>query len=123
MALLLLAPPVAIIFVHDWPIEGKPFYIMPAEGGLSKGFDAIWKGMEISSGGQRVHIPELLIERLKAKDLNPEDFRAYVDSFRYGAPPHAGWGLGLERVTMLMLGLNNIREAVLFPRDRDRLTP
>jgi nondiscriminating aspartyl-tRNA synthetase len=115
--------PDTIIFVHDWPIEGKPFYIMPAEGGLSKGFDAIWKGMEISSGGQRVHIPELLIERLKAKDLNPEDFKAYVDSFRYGAPPHAGWGLGLERVTMLMLGLNNIREAVLFPRDRDRLTP
>ncbi len=115
--------PDTIVFVHDWPIDGKPFYIMPAEDGLSKGFDAIWKGMEISSGGQRVHIPDLLIERLKAKGLDPEEFTDYINSFRYGAPEHAGWGLGLERLTMLMLGLNNIREAVLFPRDRDRLTP
>ena len=79
--------------------------------------------MEISSGGQRIHIPELLIERLKVKGLNPEQFTSYIDSFRYGAPPHAGWGLGVERLTMLILGLDNIREAVLFPRDRDRLTP
>jgi len=115
--------PDTVVFVHDWPIEGKPFYIMPAEEGLSKGFDAIWKGMEISSGGQRVHIPDLLIERLKAKGLDPDEFTDYINSFRYGAPPHAGWGLGLERMTMLMLGLDNIREAVLFPRDRDRITP
>ena len=79
--------------------------------------------MEITSGGQRVHLPELLTERLKAKGLNPKDFKAYIDSFRYGAPPHAGWGMGLERITMLILGLENIREAVLFPRDRDRLSP
>ena len=57
------------------------------------------------------------------KGLNPKDFKAYIDSFRYGAPPHAGWGVGVERLTMLILGLANIREAVLFPRDRDRLTP
>ena len=117
-----------IVFVHDWPLSGKPFYIMPFEKGskgeqLSKGFDAIYKGTEISSGGQRIHIPELLIERLKAKGLNPKDFKDYVDSFRYGAPFHAGWGLGVERLTMLILGLDNIREAVLFPRDRDRLSP
>jgi len=115
--------PNTIVFVHDWPIEGKPFYIMPSENNLSKGFDAIYKGMEISSGGQRIHIPELLIERLKAKDLNPEEFEDYINSFRFGAPEHAGWGLGLERITMLILGLSNIREAVLFPRDRDRITP
>lgn len=122
--------PETIVFVHDWPIEGKPFYIMPKdeEGNLGKGkvsggFDAIYKGMEISSGGQRVHIPELLEKRLKVKGLNPKDFKSYIDSFRYGAPPHAGWGLGLERLTMLILGLENIREAVLFPRDRTRLTP
>lgn len=115
--------PNTVVFVHDWPIEGKPFYIMPSGEKLSKGFDAIYKGMEISSGGQRIHIPKLLIERLKAKELNPEDFKDYIDSFRYGAPPHAGWGLGLERLTMLILGLENIREAVLFPRDRERLTP
>src|SRR3989338_3586066 len=116
-----------IVFVHDWPLSGKPFYIMPFEKSskeqLSKGFDAIYKGTEISSGGQRIHIPELLIERLKAKGLNPKDFKDYVDSFRYGAPFHAGWGLGVERLTMLILGLDNIREAVLFPRDRDRLSP
>src|SRR3989344_3550734 len=72
-----------IVFVHDWPLSGKPFYIMPFEKSskeqLSKGFDAIYKGTEISSGGQRIHIPELLIERLKAKGLNPKDFKDYVD--------------------------------------------
>ena len=115
--------PDTIVFVHDWPIAGKPFYIMPKGKDLSAGFDAIYKGLEITSGGQRVHIPELLIERLKAKGLNPKDFESYIDSFRYGAPPHAGYGMGLERLTMVILGLPNIREAVLFPRDRERLTP
>ena len=114
--------PNTITFVTEWPLAGKTFYIMP-DGENSKGFDAIWKGMEISSGGQRIHIPELLEERLKAHKLNPKDFKSYIDSFRFGAPPHAGWGVGLERITMLMLGLDNIREAVLFPRDRERLTP
>jgi len=115
--------PDTIVFVHDWPISGKPFYIMPKGDDLSHGFDAIYRGMEISSGGQRIHLPDLLIERLKVKGLNPEHFKSYVDSFRYGAPPHAGWGVGVERLTMLVLGLKNIREAVLFPRDRERLTP
>ena len=119
--------PDTILFVYDWPLSGKPFYIMPkdekADAKLSKGFDAIYRGMEITSGGQRIHLPELLIERLKAKGLKPESFKDYVDSFRFGAPPHAGWGIGLERLTMLFLGLKNIREAVLFPRDRERLTP
>jgi len=115
--------PDTIVFVHDWPLAGKPFYIMPKGKESSCGFDAIYQGMEISSGGQRVHVPELLTERLKVKGLNPKDFKAYIDSFRYGAPPHAGWGMGVERLTMLILGLTNIREAVLFPRDRDRLTP
>jgi len=119
--------PDTIVFVHDWPLEGKPFYIMPkgekADAKLSNGFDAIYRGMEISSGGQRVHIPDLLIERLKVCGLNPKDFKSYVDSFRYGAPEHAGWGVGVERLTQVILGLANIREAVLFPRDRDRLSP
>jgi aspartyl-tRNA synthetase len=115
--------PDTIVFVHDWPLSGKPFYIMPKGEKLSCGFDAVYKGMEITSGGQRVHIPGLLIERLKTKGLNPDNFKSYVDSFRFGAPPHAGWGMGVERLTMLLLGLENIREAVLFPRDRDRLTP
>jgi len=90
---------------------------------LTEGFDALYKGVEISSGGQRVHIPELLEKLLKKKGLNPKDFKSYIDSFRFGAPPHAGWSIGLERFTQTLLELNNIREAVLFPRDRDRLTP
>jgi aspartyl-tRNA synthetase len=119
--------PDTIVFVYDWPLSGKPFYIMPKDENpnaeLANGFDAIYKGMEITSGGQRIHIPELLIKRLEAKGLNPDQFKDYIDSFRYGAPQHAGWGMGVERLTMLLLGIKNIREAVLFPRDRDRLTP
>ena len=119
--------PDTIVFVHDWPMAGKPFYIMPkggkADAEISEGFDAIYRGMEISSGGQRIHIPDLLIARLKAKKLNPKDFKSYVDSFRYGAPPHCGWSIGLERFTQVLLELDNIREAVMFPRDRDRLSP
>jgi len=115
--------PDTIVFVHDWPICGKPFYIMPKGDGLSRGFDAIYKGMEITSGGQRVHIPEILEKQLEERDLDLKDFEGYIDSFRFGAPPHAGWGIGLERITMLLLNLKNIREVVLFPRDRDRTTP
>ncbi|MEN7982310.1 MAG: aspartate--tRNA(Asn) ligase [Nanoarchaeota archaeon] len=119
--------PDTIVFVYDWPLEGKPFYIMPkdkkADAKLSEGFDAIYKGMEISSGGQRIHLPKLLETRIKTKGLKVKDFKTYIDSFKFGSPPHAGWSIGLERLTMLILNLPNIREAVLFPRDRDRLTP
>jgi len=119
--------PDTIIFIHDWPLSLKPFYIMPKtlqkKESLSRGFDALYKGMEISSGGQRIHIPEVLTERLRSCGLNPENFRYYIDSFRYGSPEHAGWSIGLERFTMALLNLDNIREACLFPRDRDRLVP
>lgn len=119
--------PDTIVFVYDWPMKGKPFYIMPKgedpKAELSEGFDAIYKGMEISSGGQRIHIPELLEKRLKANNLNPKDFKSYIDSFRFGAPPHAGWSVGIERFTQVLLNLPNIREACMFPRDRDRITP
>ena len=106
----------SIVFVHDWPISGKPFYIMPKGKDSSCGFDAIYRGMEISSGGQRIHIPDLLIERLKVKGLNPPDFKAYVDSFRYGAPPHSGFGLGFERLILFVTGMGNIRDVIPFPR-------
>ncbi len=116
-----------IVFTYDWPSALKPFYIMPKNADpkakLSEGFDALYKGMEISSGGQRIHIPDLLIKRLKAKNLNPKNFESYINSFRYGAPPHSGWSIGLERFTMVLLGIDNIREVTMFPRDRDRLTP
>ena len=117
--------PDSIIFVHSWPIELKPFYIWPKDKnkGISAGFDALLNGLEISSGGQRIHKPEVLIEMLKEKGLNPENFKWYIDAFRYGAPPHSGWSIGLERITMALLRLENIREVALFPRDRHRLTP
>jgi len=116
-----------IVFVHSWPTKIKPFYIMPKNADpraeYSEGFDALYGGTEISSGGQRIHLPELLIERLKVKGLNPNDFKSYVDSFRYGAPPHSGWSIGLERITQVICKLDNVKEATMFPRDRDRITP
>ena len=116
-----------LVFVHSWPAKIKPFYIMPkdqdADSEYSEGFDAIYGGMEISSGGQRIHLPELLIKRIEMKGLNPASFKNYIDSFRYGAPPHSGWSIGLERITQIICGLDNIKEATMFPRDRDRLTP
>ena len=115
--------PDSIIFTHSWPSSIKPFYILPKDKKLSKGFDALYGGIEISSGGQRVHIPEILIKQLKDKGLNPKNFEFYVNSFRNGSPEHSGWSIGLERFTMALLKLDNIREACLFPRDRDRIAP
>src|SRR3989338_8485308 len=115
--------PDTIIFTHSWPISLKPFYILPKDKKLSKGFDALYNGIEISSGGQRVHIPEILVKNLKDKGLNPKNFEFYVNSFKFGSPIHSGWSIGLERFTMSLLKLDNIREAVLYPRDRDRIAP
>ena len=119
--------PDSIVFTHSWPSSIKPFYIMTQNqdenSKLSEGFDALYGGIEICSGGQRIHLPELLIKRLKAKKLNPKNFESYIDSFRYGAPPHAGWSIGLERLTQIICGLDNVKEATMFPRDRDRLVP
>lgn len=117
--------PDSIVFTYEWPLDMKPFYIWPKDEkkNISAGFDALYGGVEISSGGQRVHIAEILIKQLKSKGLNPKDFSWYVDAFRYGAPMHAGWSIGLERLTKSICKLDNIREATLFPRDRRRLTP
>ncbi|MBU2496846.1 MAG: aspartate--tRNA(Asn) ligase [Nanoarchaeota archaeon] len=114
-----------IVFIHDWPQTLKPFYIWPKDNKekTSGGFDALYGGIEICSGGQRIHIPEILEKQLRIKNLNPKDFKWYIDSFKYGAPMHGGWSIGLERLTMAMLKLDNIREACLFPRDRERITP
>jgi len=116
-----------IVFTYSWPASIKPFYIMPKDARkdskVSEGFDALYGGIEISSGGQRIHLPNLLIERIKVKGLNPKSFESYINSFRYGAPPHSGWSIGLERLTQIICGLDNVKEATMFPRDRDRLTP
>jgi aspartyl-tRNA synthetase, archaeal type len=112
-------------FIIDWPTETKPFYAMPYENRpeISKSFDMMHRMMELSSGAQRVHLHDLLVEQIQAKGLNPDGFEFYLKPFRYGMPPHSGFGVGAERLVMTMLGLDNIREAVLFPRDRKRLSP
>lgn len=110
-------------WIIEYPEETKPFYIMEKEEGLSHSFDLEYKGQEISSGGQREHRYEHLIKRMEKKGLKPENFEFYLNAFRYGMPPHGGWGIGIERVLQMMLDLPNIREAILFPRDRNRLVP
>lgn len=112
-------------FVTDWPTESKPFYIAPKEDQpeVSEGFDLMWRWMELASGGTRVHAKSVLMHRLKEQGLNPESFRHHLQVFDYGVPPHAGWATGLERMVMMLTGKRNIREVVLFPRDRSRLTP
>ena len=111
-------------FITKWPLSLKPFYIQPDDDPkYSKGFDFMYNEIEMTSGGQRVHDVNLLRERLKEQGLDPEGFNHYLDPFRYGMPPHAGWGLGLDRLAMTFAGAKNVRECVLFPRDRTRMTP
>ena len=113
-----------LYFIAEYPEEAKPFYIMEKDGTpYSFSFDLDYKGQEISSGGQREHRYDRLVARMEKKGLNPEDFSFYLDAFRYGMPPHGGWGIGIERLLVKMLDLGNIREAILFPRDPARLTP
>jgi aspartyl-tRNA synthetase len=112
-------------FVVDWPGVIKPFYTMPKRENpkLTEAFDLMYGELELASGGTRIHQPDLLVRQLKAKGLNPESFESHLMSYRHGLPPHAGWGLGLDRLTMVLTGVDNIREVVLFPRDRKRLAP
>jgi nondiscriminating aspartyl-tRNA synthetase len=112
-------------FLKDWPAAQKAFYSMPFKENpeVVHAFDCIYGGIEISSGTQRIHIPELLRERISKKGLRPENFENYIEAFAYGAPPHAGWSIGLERLTMIVTGKDNIRECSMFPRDRERLVP
>lgn len=112
-------------FLTDWPSSIKPYYTLPYEDRpeVCRGFDLMHPRMELASGAQRVHDYSQLVERIKEKGLDPDGFEFYLKSFRYGMPPHAGWGLGLSRLVMTMLNLENIRDAVIFPRDRRRLVP
>lgn len=113
------------VVVRDFPAKIRAFYSMPKEDNpeLTNSYDYIYKGLEICSGAQRIHKPELLVKSLENHGLKPQDFESYISAFKYGAPPHAGWSIGLERLTMQIAGLNNIREASLFPRDRNRISP
>ena len=117
-------------FIPRWPMSMKPFYIHHKEeekglsgGQLSRGFDLNYGRDEMTSGGQREHRVDVLEQNLRNMGLEPADFTFYTDGFRYGAPPHAGWGLGVARLLMVLTGSGNVREVVLFPRDRSRVTP
>jgi aspartyl-tRNA synthetase len=112
-------------FITNWPSEIKPFYIKDEDDDpeLSTGFDLMHPRLELVSGGQREHRYEQLIQGFEQQGLDPDAFEYYTKMFKYGMPPHAGWGLGGERLIMTMLDLPNIREAVIFPRDRQRLSP
>lgn len=110
-------------FITKYPIEAKPFYTMPEEDKFSRAFDLECKGVELASGSQRIHKVDLLEERIKACGLDPKDFESYLKAFRFGMPPHGGFGFGIERFMMELLDIKNIRECILFPRDRNRLQP
>ncbi len=111
-------------FITEYPEEAKPFYIMEKDGTpYCYSFDLDCKGQEISSGGQREHRYDRLTARMQRFDLDTEDFAFYLDAFRYGMPPHGGWGIGIERLLVKLLDLPNVREAILFPRDPSRLSP
>jgi len=114
-----------LYFIYDWPTEVRAFYSMPSSENedLCHAFDLMYRGLEIASGAQRIHIPSLIEKQLKKRGLNPADFEFYTGAFRVGAPPHSGWSIGLERLTMKICNQKNIRECMLFPRDRTRLYP
>ncbi|KAF7320367.1 Aspartate-tRNA ligase [Mycena kentingensis (nom. inval.)] len=111
--------------IDKFPLELRPFYTMPdpEDPTLSNSYDFFMRGEEILSGAQRIHDPALLMAKMRSKGVEPDSMKAYVDAFRMGCAPHGGGGIGLERVLMLFLKLNNIRRASLFPRDPKRLDP
>jgi aspartyl-tRNA synthetase len=114
----------AFYFITKYPETVRPFYTYVDEDGTTtRSFDLEHAGLEVTSGAQRQHDPQKLVQRIEAKGLNPADFRDYLKPFQYGMPPHGGFGLGIDRLTMEVLNLPNVREAVLFPRDRTRLAP
>ncbi|OMO61926.1 Aspartyl/Asparaginyl-tRNA synthetase, class IIb [Corchorus capsularis] len=111
--------------LHRYPLAVRPFYTMPCYDDplYSNSFDVFIRGEEIISGAQRVHVPDYLAERAQACGIDVNTISMYIDSFRYGAPPHGGFGVGLERVVMLFCALGNIRKTSLFPRDPQRIAP
>ena len=113
------------VFLTKYPVSKRPMYTMmdDEDKNLTKSFDLIFDGLEITTGGQRIHDYEMLKENIIKFNLNPNDFDFYLETFKYGMPPHGGFAIGLERLTMKILKLSNIREAALVPRDMKRLTP
>ena len=113
------------VFVTHYPSKKRPMYAMddPADDRYTLSFDLLFKGLEITTGGQRIHDYNMLVEKIEKRGMSQEGMEQYLDTFKYGMPPHGGLGIGLERLTMQLLGEDNVREACLFPRDMKRLEP
>lgn len=111
------------IFITNYPREKRPMYAMPLGEEGTRSFDLLFRGVEITTGGERINDYNMLINNIKEKGLNPKNYESYTEVFKYGMPKHGGLAIGLERITAQLLGLNNVREASLIPRDRSRITP
>lgn len=111
------------VFVTHFPTKKRPFYthVDPENPEYTRSFDLLFRGLEMCSGGQRVHDYETLKSRIAEKGLDPEKFEYYLQAFKYGIPPHGGIGMGLERLTAKFCGVGNVKEATLFPRDINRI--
>jgi len=114
---------VPAVFVIGFPLSNRPFYTAPRGGGRAQSFDLLFRGIEITTGGQRLHTREDLESSLLARGIDPVSFESHLKMFELGMPPHGGLAIGLERLTAQVLGLRNIREATLYPRDRYRVAP
>ncbi len=113
------------VFVTHFPTSKRPFYAYPSEEDqtVTDSFDLIYRGIEVTTGGQRIHEYNQLIEKIKERKLDPKNFESYLEAFKFGMPPHGGLAIGLERLTAKFLNLDNVKKATLFPRDLKRLTP
>lgn len=113
------------VFVTHYPSKKRPFYAMddPADEKFTLSFDLLFKGLEVTTGGQRIHDYQMLKDKIAARGMDEEGMEQYLDTFKHGMPPHGGLGIGLERLTMQLLGEDNVRETTLFPRDLSRLEP
>ena len=113
------------VFVTHYPSKKRPFYAMddPADPTYTLSFDLLYKGLEITTGGQRIHDYDKLMEKIEKRGMETEGMEHYLSAFKHGMPPHGGLGIGLERLTMQLIGEDNVREATLFPRDLSRLEP
>ena len=116
---------VEAVFIYAWPRKKRPFYTYPRQDDkrLTMSFDLLFRGLEVTTGGRRINEYPMLLENIELFGLTPEGLADYIQIFKYGCPPHGGFAIGLERLTQKILGLANVKEACLFPRDRRRIRP
>ena len=111
------------IFVHGFQRKKRPYYTYPVDSRITMGFDCLFRGLEITTGSRRINEYRMLLDNVEMFGLKPEGLSDYLSIFKYGCPPHGGFAIGLERLTQKVLGLANVKEACLFPRDRRRVRP